>query len=171
MSIVCDIDKLSVPCAKASLFDSAQIIEKLEYELSLNKSGIGLTANQIGIPYSVVIIRYNKIKINLVNPEIVEKHDLCEFHFDGCLSFPGHQITTARYGEVFIKDDLHPNGFVSVGMESVVMQHEIDHTLGITMFDREIKIPRVNDLCWCDDGKKNKRKYKKCHAGKRIMPM
>ena len=124
MSIVCDIDKLKIPCKKIDVFSSMKIIERLENELLKHKNGIGLSANQIGLEYCVAVVRYKDVKINLVNPVIVEKFDLRLFKFDGCLSFPGQRITTERYNEIFVIDNMYPYGFVSCGMEAVVIQHE-----------------------------------------------
>ena len=55
-------------------------------------------------------------------------------------------------------------------LESVCVQHEIDHLNGITCIDREYKReplkvgPKIgrNEPCPCGSGKK----YKKCHIGK-----
>ena len=85
-------------------------------------------------------------------------------HKEGCLSFPGKEVITCRFNEVFIKDDLHSAGIIFSGMEAVAIEHEIDHLLGITMFSRQIIIPGRNEKCWCGEQKK----YKKCHYGKII---
>ena len=167
MSIITDASLLKAECNDVKLlFDGGVIIEKLEEELAKSKTpGVGLAANQIGINEKVCIIRIKDVAINLVNPKIIEKYDLREFRNEGCLSFPNQYLTTKRYNEVFVKDDIHPSGIVCVGLEAVVVQHEIGHLYGETMMDYAIKIPGRNDKCWCDSGKK----YKKCHLGKEIL--
>ncbi len=160
--IITDKKLLSQPCKETSLFEAREIIEKLEFELNSSKvKGIGLSANQIGIDSRVCIIRL-KEAINLVNPVIIQKYDLSIFEQEGCLSFPGASLITQRHAEIVVRDLLHPAGIVAVGLEAVCMAHEIDHINGITMFDRAIEIPKVNDRCFCGSGKK----YKKCQHNK-----
>lgn len=162
--IITDKNKLIIECKEANLFEANKIIDQLDKELRASKTGVGLAANQIGIDAKVCIIRLRN-EINLVNPVIVESFDKWIFKNEGCLSFVGEFITTARYNEIFVKDALHPMGFVSSGPEAVAIQHEIDHLNGKTMYDYQIKVPaNRNDLCWCG----SKRKYKKCCLGLEI---
>jgi peptide deformylase len=160
--IITDKSKLCRKCENVSLFESQGIIEKLIDELNEHPTGAGLAAIQIGIYKKVAIVRIKEL-IVLVNPIIIEMSDLREFEHEGCLSFPGQFITTKRYNEIFIKDDIHPFGIVCTGFEGVAVQHEIGHLDGETMFDYEIRIPKINDICWCGD-----KKYKKCHRGSTI---
>ena len=162
--IVTDIDKLKIECQDASIMEAPGVLYKLENALRKSTTpGIGLAANQIGVNKKICIIR-GKNKIDLVNPKIIKKYDLMEFDGEGCLSFPGISILTKRYNEIVVQDLLHPAGIVCVGLEAVVVQHEVSHLYGETMFDYGIKRPPVNKLCWC----KSQIKYKKCHMGKVI---
>jgi len=163
--IITDLDFLRKPCREASILEAGDIIQKLEEELHNSLiGGVGLSANQIGILKKVCIIRTPKLSLDLVNPIILEQYDLCSFGGDGCLSIPGVYITTQRYNEIFLKDIMHPNGIIAVGLEAVIIEHECDHLNNILMIDRQIKIPKQNDKCWCGSEKK----YKKCHFGKEI---
>jgi len=162
--IVTNRSELKKECRDVSILEAHDIIKKLEDELSNSKiPGVGLSANQIGIDAKVCIIRA-KNKISFVNPKIVEQYDLMEFKNEGCLSFPNKWLLTKRYNEIFVKDALHPAGFILTGINAVIAQHEIDHLYGKTMFEYEIQRPRVNDKCWCGSDKK----YKKCHMKKII---
>ncbi|MDQ7056294.1 MAG: peptide deformylase [Persephonella sp.] len=69
------------------------------FEKMYQLEGIGLAANQIGIPYQIIVIDTNTKKYDqqegeegvqmvLVNPEIVKKEGEIE-STEGCLSFPG----------------------------------------------------------------------------------
>lgn len=163
--IVSDIGILRNKCKDVSIIESKNIIEKLELELkNSDVPGIGLAANQIGIDKRICIIRINDVKLDLVNPEIIEQYDLMEFENEGCLSFRNEYILTKRFNEIFIRDDLHSAGIVLTGLEAVVAQHEVGHLYGKVMYDYEITRPRVSDKCWCG----SERKYKKCHMGKII---
>lgn len=148
-----------------SIFEGSKIVVELERELASSKTvGVGLSAIQIGRPYRVCIIR-SGISLNLINPEIVYKDGLSLFDMEGCLSFPGKFITTKRYSEIVVKDLLHPAGIILCGFDAVVVEHEIAHMDGETMFDYQINIPKGrNDKCWCGSGKK----FKSCHINKVI---
>ncbi len=113
------------------------------YKRMYEEEGIGLAANQIGIPYQIIVIDTTKreneekkeegIKLALINPKIVEKSGEVQ-STEGCLSFPGIQITIPRAEKVKVlaKDiegkeiELETDGFLSI-----VLQHEIDHINGI----------------------------------------
>lgn len=162
--IVTDETLLRQECRDTSIFEGMEIVAKLQEQLKASSlQGIGLAANQIGIDAKVCIIRASKA-IDLINPVIVEKLNLMEFDNEGCLSFPNEWVTTQRYSEIVVKDLLHPNGVVATGLEAVVIQHEVGHLYGETMYDYQIKRPGPNLKCWCGSGKK----YKKCHMGKVI---
>lgn len=142
--------------------ESEEIIKILEKELiPFRKSGVGLAAPQIGIHKRVAIIRTNNYSINLVNPIIIDKENSILINGEGCLSIPNVRVNTWRFGEVFFKSDVDPNGIVVTGIEALAVQHEIDHLDGILMIDRSASngVGR-NDLCPC--GKKIK--FKKCHG-------
>ncbi len=162
--IVTNIKELRVECKDVSLFEAQDIIAKLEDELNKSKTGIGLSSPQINIQRSVCIIRTNNSEIDLINPTIVKKYDLMEFHGERCLSIPNVCLTTKRFNEIFVKDVLHPAGIICTGFESVVVKNEINHLQGKLMYDFQIKIPTRNEKCWCNSGKK----YKICHLNKII---
>lgn len=161
--IITDSQKLKNYCREVSLFEAFDIVAKLEKELVASKSGIGLSANQIGIDAQVCIIRAGKTHLNLANPKIIEQDDLCIFENEGCLSFPSKFITTKRYKEILVKDLFQPTGVALYGFEAVVAQHEISHCFGQTMYDFEVKL-NGGDRCFCNSGKK----YKLCHKNKII---
>ena len=166
--IVTDVKSLTVECQDASIMEAPAIISKLEASLAASETpGIGLAANQIGINKKICIIRTREEAIDLVNPVIVEKEDLMLFRNEGCLSFPGQYIITKRYNEILVKDLLNPKGIVCTGLTAVVVQHEIGHLYGETMYDYKIDIPGPNEHCWCSSGKK----FKKCHSNKEIKTL
>lgn len=161
-----DKELLRKECKNVSLFEAGNIIAKLEAELnSASTTGIGLAANQIGIDAKVCIIRVGPEFFNLVNPIITAKYDLSLFNNEGCLSFPNVWVTTKRFNEIVVKDLLHPAGIICVGIEAVVVQHEVGHLYGELMHDYIVSVPKGrNDICWCGSGKK----WKKCCQGKEI---
>ena len=165
--IITDETKLITECKDISIFEAPAIIKKLEEELANSSvSGVGLAANQIGIDAKVCIIRTGRHHLSLVNPVILELHDLCMFDNEGCLSYPDAWVATKRYNEVLVKDLLNPNGVVCTGLTAVVVQHEVGHLYGETMYAHQIKKPDgPNSPCWCGSGKK----LKKCCEEKLII--
>ncbi len=110
------------------------------------EEGVGLAANQIGIPYQILVLdtgvkKYEAqeeseeepIKMALINPKIVEKEGELE-STEGCLSFPGVQITIPRAEKVkVVAKDIEGNDIQldAEGFLAIVLQHEIDHLNGI----------------------------------------
>ena len=120
-----------------------QVIRILKGELNVSETGVGLSANQIGIDESICII--NAIReIILINPEIIEaSEEMFTFH-EGCLSFPNTFVKTKRHKRVVVKSDnnelmefVYHDFDDKNNLELVCVQHEIDHLNGITMFDRK----------------------------------
>lgn len=98
------------------------------------KDGIGLAAPQIGINYSWFINGESQL---FVNPEIIEKDKPISV-VEGCLSLPRRWYEVPRYAMVKVQcydDDFKPWQFEYVGLDALVMQHEIDHLNGVLICD------------------------------------
>ena len=142
--------------------EAAEIVEQLWDTLSARaENDVGLAAPQIGIHKMICVIRA-KTPIVLVNPKVIETNGETWFQ-EGCVSFSGVSVRTRRHKNIVIKVDWlgEFNGIMiewkekqtsyfaaNEGMnieddgdllESVVVQHEIDHLNGVLMFDREWK--------------------------------
>ena len=151
------------------------IARKLFQILNKRGDGIGLAANQVGIDASVAVVNV-KEPIVLINPEIVKKEEETRY-YEGCLSFPKKGCHTKRYKVVEVKvDNMESNMTFGAGdteldlLESVCVQHEIDHLNGMRILDRAMELtirrekPKIgrNEPCPCGSGKK----HKKCCIGK-----
>lgn len=145
--------------------------------------GFGLAAIQVKelagqdwVPrVSVIRVTYNKDKpliLNLINPQIIKGMSSYLHKGEGCLSYPGHYLSTRRYYGVrlgFIDGaTLEPREMELYGIEAVCVQHECDHHDGIIFKDKH-NFPMVvkakvgpNEPCSCGSGKK----FKKCCQGK-----
>lgn len=112
------------------------IIKDLEDSLNISR-GIGLSAIQIGINKRVGIIRYKNIKINLINPVIIDKYDKFKMIKEGCLSIPGIFVDTLRYQELTIENDGKRFTYDVMNDEliPIAIQHEIDHMNGRVILD------------------------------------
>lgn len=157
-------DSLKNPCKKVSVDEGKKIAVDLFNKLVKDKNAIGLAANQIGIDASVAVV--NVIKpIILINPRIIKMWDEIPY-VEGCLSFPGNPRSTKRYKYIQYTDSLieesrGEDASVIYGptideiksekkdtydrqlLESVCVQHEIDHLYGIRILDREQQLQPV----------------------------
>ena len=110
---------------------------------------MGLSANQIGEDKSVCVIDVTN-PFFLLNP-VITKKDKVIIYNEGCLSIPDKMITTERYERIEVEAD-NIDGTMTFGpeksnqvdndlltLESVCVQHEIDHLNGLTIYDREFK--------------------------------
>ena len=106
--------------------------------------GVGLAANQIGVPLSVMVIDTTPkedapdLKLVLINPEIISSEGKLKYK-EGCLSFPGLSVEVERAKKVKVKALNEHGEPVEVELEdfpAIVFQHELDHLKGITFIDR-----------------------------------
>jgi peptide deformylase len=101
-------------------------------------SGVGLAANQVGVPLRVVIIHIpDKDVIVLINPEIIEKTGE-RLVVEGCLSIPGYQAELKRSESVRVKARNRQGKLFTKKATDLLAQafeHEIDHLNGILYID------------------------------------
>ena len=126
----------------------------------------------------------------LINPKYIDKGNEITY-YEGCLSFQDKGgVNTKRYDSVIIKTEQDESSWYFSGaanpidgkgswekqernkndaemrlLETICIQHEIDHLNGLTIMDRKVvttitkeKNIGRNDPCFCGSGKK----YKKC---------
>ena len=156
---------------RVTVEEGYKIATELFQILNKRGDGIGLAANQVGIDAQVAVVNV-KEPIVLINPEIVSKEEEVRY-YEGCLSFPKKGCHTKRYKTIEVKvDNIESNMTFGAGdtdtdlLESVCVQHEIDHLNGMRILDRAQQLtirrekPKIgrNEPCHCGSGKK----YKKC---------
>lgn len=145
--IIEDLDKLTREVTHRE-GDHGTVLERLE-DAHRKHGGYGLAANQIGIFDSRTCIVDVLEKVPLINPTIVDREGET-VTTEGCLSIPGERVETKRNVWVTVEADnfegrlhfgpAHENDENSDKyMESIAVQHEIDHLNGLTIFDREIE--------------------------------
>ena len=108
---------------------------------TMDKSnGVGLAANQVGIPLRIVVIRMpeDKDPLVLINPEVVEKRGERRV-VEGCLSIPGYQAEITRAYSVKVRArDRHGKLIRKRATDNLLancMEHEIDHLNGVLYID------------------------------------
>ena len=178
---------------KVSVDEGLRIAKDLFTTLNERKDGMGVAANQVGIDASVAVVNVREPLI-LINPVIKEQWDEIEY-YEGCLSYPKKGIHTKRYRNVIIHTEQEESDWYFSGeenptqgkgsweqeqnlkednelrlLESICVQHEIDHLNGKTIHDRENKPEPLrvskkwgrNEIVGITDGKDYKEiKYKK----------
>ncbi|MGA2367451.1 MAG: peptide deformylase [Dehalococcoidia bacterium] len=101
--------------------------------------GVGLAANQVGIPLRIIVIRIPEEEdvITLINPEIVEKTgERCVM--EGCLSIPGYHAEITRSESVKVRARDRRGKLVrkkATELLAQALEHEIDHLNGILYID------------------------------------
>lgn len=114
---------------------------QLAYDLveSMRKhNGIGLSANQLGMPYRVFAMEAVPALV-CFNPSLVDTSEEEIMLEEGCLSFPGLGIKVKRPRHIKVRYT-EPNGNVVTrkftGMAARCFLHELDHMNGIKFIDR-----------------------------------
>mgnify|MGYP003129490498 CR=1 FL=1 len=171
---------------EVSLEEGNKIATELFKILAERKDGIGLAANQVGIDASVAVVNVRE-PIILINPTIVKQWDEVPY-YEGCLSFKGKGINTKRYKNIVITTEQEESEWYFSGtenpsdgkgswekqeqnkhdqelrlLETICIQHEIDHLNGMTIHDRQMITTIVNEqkfgrneIVMITDGKETK---------------
>jgi peptide deformylase len=101
------------------------------------KNGVGLSANQIGLPYSVFVIGNPddpSTVIPVFNPKIVDLSKKNVVLEEGCLSFPGLFGKVKRPEVIRVRYTNQHNNTDTIkfdGFTARVFLHEYDHLQGI----------------------------------------
>jgi peptide deformylase len=95
--------------------------------------GVGLAANQVGIPLRVFVMGTEGVGFAFFNPEIIETTGMTEFK-EGCLTYPGLFLSIKRPESVKIKyqdmNGVHQEKTFT-GFSARIILHEYDHMEGI----------------------------------------
>ena len=124
-------------------------IEKNMAEAMETFGGIGLSANQVGLPYRMFVMRTADSGIKaFFNPELTAVSQETDLMKEGCLSFPDLYLMIKRSKVVELKyqdaeGEEHTLQLDGIGARCV--QHEIDHLNGIVFLQRasRLKIERA----------------------------
>lgn len=103
------------------------------FETMQSLGGLGLSANQVGLPYKVCAVSVGDRVIVMFNPKITNSIGFSTLK-EGCLSFPGLYLTLNRAQAITVEfQGISGNKeIVSLeGIPAVCAQHEIDHLNGI----------------------------------------
>ena len=133
-----------------------QLLKDME-ETCLAVRGVGLAANQIGLPLRLAVILLPATKEDepptryvIINPEIIAKNGE-KIEEEGCLSLPGLWAEVPRATDVTVKyldDNGQEHTKRARGLLAKAFQHEVDHLDGklfIDLVDPKLK-PEVKKI-------------------------
>lgn len=107
-------------------------------ETMLANNGVGLSANQVGLPYRVFVIKSNPI-IACFNPYVVDDGEEELSLEEGCLSYPDLFIKIKRKKTIKVRYT-EPSGQTNTrvfdGLTARIFLHEYDHLNGVNFIDR-----------------------------------
>lgn len=131
------------PLRKVDAELKAMILEM--FPLMYETKGVGLAANQIGLPYRFFVMNptgeasRKDQEFVFINPEITLGAGKPEEDEEGCLSFPKIYAKVRRAPKVTITGfnlDGQPVKMTFKGFAARIVQHEFDHLNGISFVDR-----------------------------------
>jgi len=117
------------------------------FEAMKKYGGIGLTCNQVGLPFNMFVLGdhlqiENGLKMACFNPMIISSSEETTVMKEGCLTFPFIFLSITRPRKVVVKYE-DENGNLQEGhldgMISRIFQHEYDHTMGLNFTDKVSK--------------------------------
>lgn len=122
-------------------------------DLMNKEQGIGLSANQVGFPFQVFVMKTTKNKkygpvTAVINPIIKGLSNEKEAGLEGCLSYPDLFLQVRRPISCVVEFDTLTSDYKNVihvetkfdGIDARVFLHEYDHLHGIQYINRVSKL-------------------------------
>lgn len=139
--------------------DPVMLASDLHYTMAVN-GGIGLSANQVGLPYKVFVVN-SEPPMTVYNPVITWYDDSYSVMEEGCLSYPNLSLKVRRPEKIRIRfqdETGATHTHVLNGLVARVCQHEYDHLQGIDYTKRAsaLNVKRAKEKL-----KKQQRKMKR----------
>ena len=129
--IITDQKRLKIPSALVKDSEIDILARDLADTLKYYINGIGLAAPQIGRLKKFFIVKDGDKLLTFANAKIVDSHGRTT-EVEGCLSVPRGLYFVTRATTIVVEDSMHGEKTYS-GFLARVIQHELDHTLGLTI--------------------------------------
>ena len=134
-----------------------QSIVQEMFRLMYDLKGVGLAANQVGIPIRVFICNPSGkpnegSEMVFINP-VISKQKGIEEADEGCLSLPGVTATVKRSKSLWLNAYDHTGNEINTeytGFIARIIQHEFDHLDGVLFVDR-ISDESLNSIAYSID--------------------
>ena len=143
MNLVNNTDQiLTEVCKKfdfnAPQFDPIEFSQEL-IKLMYEKNGVGIAANQVGVPYRIIAMRGRPQNFVCFNPKVVQPSEQLITLEESCLTFTGLYVKVKRSQHVRVRFAT-PNGDVRTetftGMTARIFQQHLDYLDGIPYYTR-----------------------------------
>lgn len=119
-------------------FDPIKYAKELVETMYENNS-LGLSSNQVGIPYKVVSLRGSPENIVAYNPRVVWESEATVLLEEKSLTSPGLLVKIKRPQHIRVRYQM-PNGELVTkkytGMTARIFQHQIDYLNGEKFYDK-----------------------------------
>ncbi len=122
----------------------------------IERDGIGLAANQVGITKRIISINTKDGPITIINPKFSRKSIKKEDAEEGCLSVPNVYGIVSRNIKLTVTGHDKDSNKVKIraqGLMARVFQHEVDH------IDGKLFIDRIKEITKGDNYKSYKDDY------------
>ncbi len=152
--IIAPDERLKQPSAKieAVTDDVRALLDDMVDTMYFSR-GIGLAAVQVGVHLKAVVVDIHwhenddstRNPMKFINPEIVWNSQEDSTYKEGCLSFPDQFSDVDRPASVrvqYLDEHGKPQELLAEGLLATCIQHEIDHTNGITFVDHISRLKR-----------------------------
>lgn len=157
--VIDDKEEAAVLRKKAEPFDFAKHDKKEVAELVKRMkrtmheaNGIGLAANQIGLPYAAFVAEVHGDSgpkfYAVFNPKLEKVDKETVLMEEGCLSVPGAYGDVLRPAKVLLAGQDRsgrPLKIKAWGLLARVFQHEVDHLNGVLFIDKAKIVHRAED--------------------------
>jgi peptide deformylase len=114
--------------------DKAEELADVLHKRMLQLGGLGLSANQVGLPYRVFVFGNTEQRYILFNPIVIGVSKEETTMEEGCLSFPNFLLTLRRPTEVVVEYQDEQGTVQRTSYKNIaarVVLHEYDHMEGI----------------------------------------
>ena len=104
-----------------------------------DNNGLGLAANQIGLPYRMFVMRGEPENFACFNPRVVHQDNELVSMEESCLTFPGLVVKVKRPKSIRARFNMANGDTRSEtfnGMSARVFLHEMDHLNGELFFNK-----------------------------------
>ena len=123
--------------------DPKTIVENMA-EAMEKYGGLGLSANQVGLPYKMFVMKTaDKGTVGFFNPKITRVSQETDNLKEGCLSFPDIYLMIKRSKTIELEyqdEQGESHTLVLEGMAARCVQHECDHLNGILFIQRASRL-------------------------------
>lgn len=125
--------------------ETKELISDMKDTLCNTEYATGLAAPQVGASVNIFVYRTDEhpAPMVMINPVIIKAADYSRGQCEMCLSYPNQIYKVSRAKRIAVRffDEFGEHYVLKYrGFEAMIIQHETDHLLGLTIKDRGEKL-------------------------------